>query len=131
MRTKNHNFSLHYAPRDKHKSSNTDVTIYLKYSYGFTRRNVSTKVKVPKGSWDAKRRSINLIQYPYLVEAQKRLDEIMSRTYEIAQKLSKQKISLESALDEILERMPDAPLRTLSSCLSTSILKKIFLFFKG
>ena len=31
----------------------------------------------------------------------------MSRTYEIAQKLSKQKISLETALDEILERMPD------------------------
>ena len=107
MRTKNHNFSLHYAPRDKHKSSNADVTIYLKYSYGFTRRNVSTKVKVPKGSWNAKNRSINLIQYPYLVEAQKRLDEIMSRTYEIAQKLSKQKISLETALDEILERMPD------------------------
>ncbi len=50
---------------------------------------------------------ILLKEYPYLVESQERLDEIMSKTYSQVQLLNKKKISVETALDEILQRMPD------------------------
>jgi len=107
LRTKNHNFSLNYAPRDKHKSKDALITIYLEYTHGTTRKRLSTLVKVPKGSWRLKTRSIDLKTYPFLVEAQQRLDEIMSKTYPQAQLLAKKQTSLETALDEILSRMPD------------------------
>ena len=107
LRTKNHNFSLNYAPRDKHKSKDALITIYLEYTHGTTRKRLSTLVKVPKGSWRLKTRSIDLKAYPYLVESQQRLDEIMSKTYPQAQLLAKKQTSLETALDEILSRMPD------------------------
>jgi hypothetical protein len=50
---------------------------------------------------------ILLKEYPYLVESQERLDEIMSKTYSQVQLLNKKKISVETALDEVLQRMPD------------------------
>ena len=110
LRTKSHNFSLNYAPRDKHKKNSAEVTIYLEYRHGSTRKRLSTMVKVPKGSWSVKKRVLDLKSYPHLVEAQERLDEIMSKTYAQAQLLSKKKISSETALDEILQRMPDESL---------------------
>lgn len=107
LRTKSHNFSLNYAPRDKHKKNSAEITIYLEYRHGTTRKRLSTMVKVPKASWSVKKRSIDLKSFPYLVEAQERLDEIKSKTYSQAQLLAKKKVSVETALDEVLQRMPD------------------------
>ena len=107
MRTKSHNFSLNYAPRDKHKKNTDQITIYIEYRHGSTRKRLSTMVKVPKGAWSVKKRVLDLKSYPHLVESQQRLDEIMSKTYPQAQLLSKKKTSPETALDEILQRMPD------------------------
>ena len=110
MRTKAHNFSINYAPRDKHRKNNELITIYLEYRHGSTRKRMSTMVKVPKGAWSIKKRVLDLKSYPHLVEAQERLDEIMSKTYAQARLLDKKQISSETALDEILQRMPDESL---------------------
>ena len=107
MRTKSHNFSLNYAPRDKHKKNSDLISIYIEYRHGSTRKRLSTMVKVPKGAWSVKKRVLDLKSYPHLVESQQRLDEIMSKTYPQAQLLSRKKTSPETALDEILQRMPD------------------------
>ena len=110
MRTKAHNFSINYAPRDKHRKNNELITIYLEYRHGSTRKRMSTMVKVPKGAWSIKKRVLDLKSYPHLVEAQERLDEIMSKTYAQARLLDKKQISSETAIDEILQRMPDESL---------------------
>lgn len=110
MRTKAHNFKLNIHSRDIHKKKNEPITILLEYTHGNTRKRFSTMVKIPKGAWSVKKRAIDLKSYPHLVEAQERLDEIMSKTYSQAQKLSKKKTTIETAFDEILQRMPDESL---------------------
>ena len=110
MRTKSHNFTLKCHARDYKKKSSDLITIILDYTHGSARKRISTGVRVPRGAWSVKKRVLDLKSYPHLVEAQERLDEIMSKTYAQAQLLSKKKISSETALDEILQRMPDESL---------------------
>ena len=107
MKTKSHNFNLRVIPRDKHKKNTELITIYLEYRSGSKRSKLSTGVKVPKGAWSMSKSKILLKEYPYLVESQERLDEIMSKTYSQVQLLNKKKTSVETALDEVLQRMPD------------------------
>ena len=107
VKTKSHNFNLRVIPRDKHKKNKELITIYLEYRSGSTRSKLSTGVKVPKGAWSFSKGKILLNEYPYLVESQERLDEIMSKTYSQVQLLNKKETSVETALDEILQRMPD------------------------
>ena len=107
MKTKAHNFNLRVIPRDKHKKNTELITIYLEYRSGSKRTKLSTGVKVPKGAWSMSKSKILLKEYPYLVESQERLDEIMSKTYSQVQLLNKKKTSVETALDEVLQRMPD------------------------
>ena len=107
VKSKSHNFNLRVIPRDKQKKNTELITIYLEYRSGSTRSKLSTGVKVPKGAWSLSKSKILLNEYPYLVESQERLDEIMSKTYSQVQLLNKKKISVETALDEILQRMPD------------------------
>ncbi len=107
MKGKSHNFNLRVIPRDKKKKNTELITIYLEYRSGSTRSKLSTGVKVPKGAWSMSKSKILLKEFPYLVESQERLDEIMSKTYSQVQLLNKKKISVETALDEVLQRMPD------------------------
>jgi hypothetical protein len=107
MRTKAHNFTFNYAPRDVHKRNAELVTIYLEYTHGSARKRMSTMVKVPKGAWSVKKRVLDLKNYPYLDESQERLDEIKSKTYSQVKLLNNKKTTIETAFDEILQRMPD------------------------
>ena len=107
MRTKAHNFTFNYAPRDVHKRNAELVTIYLEYTHGSARKRMSTMVKVPKGAWSTKKRVLDLKKYPYLDESQERLDEIKSKTYSQVKLLNNKKTTIETAFDEILQRMPD------------------------
>jgi len=107
MRTKTHNFTLKCHARDYNKKSSDLITIIVDYTYGNTRKRISTGVRVPRGAWSIKKRVLDLKKYPHLVEAQERLDEIMTKTYSQAQLLSKKKTTIDTALDEILQRMPD------------------------
>ena len=107
MRQKSHNFRLVYAPRDKHKKGTDTISIYLEYTHGYSRKRVSTKVRVPKASWNVKKACLELKSYPHLVESQQRLDEIISQSYIQARLLDKKKVSVETAIEEILQLMPD------------------------
>ena len=107
MRTKTHNFTLKCHARDYNKKSSDLITIIVDYTYGNTRKRISTGVRVPRGAWSIKKRVLDLKKYPHLVEAQERLDEIMTKTYSQAQLLSKKKTTIDTALDEVLQRMPD------------------------
>ena len=91
MRTKTHNFTLKCHARDYNKKSSDLITIIVDYTYGNTRKRISTGVRVPRGAWSIKKRVLDLKKYPHLVEAQERLDEIMTKTYSQAQLLSKKK----------------------------------------
>lgn len=110
MRQKSHNFRFVLASRDIHKKKDANVSIYLEYRHGLTRTRPSTKVKVPKGSWNAKKSSIDLKAYPHLIKAQQRLDEIKSKTYDQVQLLNKGKVTYTTAIEEILSLMPDESL---------------------
>ena len=110
MRTKAHNFRLNIHSRDIHKKKNESITILLEYTHGSARKRFSTMVKVPKGAWSVKKRVLDLKSFPHLVEAQERLDEIMSKTYAQVNLLNKKQTTIETAFDEILQRMPDESL---------------------
>jgi hypothetical protein len=107
MRTKTHNFTLKCHARDYKKKNSDLITIILDYTHGTARKRISTGVRVPRGAWSIKKRVLDLKKYPHLVEAQERLDEIKAKTYAQAQLLSKKKTTIDTALDEVLQRMPD------------------------
>ena len=111
IKRKSHNFSLGLLSRDKKKPSEKEVSVYLFYSHGKKHSQVSTKVKIPRGSWNDKKKEIDIEKYPYLIEQQNTLLHIWKNKFTIHEKLKKGEISRITAFEEITERVPDESLR--------------------
>ena len=111
LKRKSHNFSLGLISRDKKKPCKKEVSVYLFYSHGKKHSQVSTKVKIPKGSWNDKKKEIDIEKYPYLIEQQNTLLHIWKNKFTIHEKLKKGEISRITAFEEITERVPNESLR--------------------
>ena len=111
LKRKSHNFSLGLLSRDKKKPDEKEVSVYLFYSHGKKHSQVSTKVKIPKGSWNDKKKEIDIEKYPYLIEQQNTLLHIWKNKFTIHEKLKKGEISRITAFEEITERVPNESLR--------------------
>lgn len=111
IKRKSHNFSLGLLSRDKKKPGEKEVSVYLFYSHGKKHSQVSTKVKIPKGSWNDKKKEIDIEKYPYLIEQQNTLLHIWKNKFSIHEKLKKGEISRITAFEEITERVPNESLR--------------------
>ncbi|MDB9846912.1 hypothetical protein OAC46_01795 [Flavobacteriaceae bacterium] len=111
VKRKSHNFSLGLLSRDKKKPGEKEVSVYLFYSHGKKHSQVSTKVKIPKGSWNDKKKEIDIEKYPYLIEQQNTLLHIWKNKFTIHEKLKKGEISRITAFEEITERVPNESLR--------------------